>query len=74
MSVNNNDGSNDTAVALSLQQAQLKLAPERVLLLGLSLLTVGTVGFYKIPGLLSDQAPGSRWVNAFYCAAVTLTT
>jgi hypothetical protein len=43
-------------------------------MLGASLLTIGTLGFYCIPGMILDGAAGSHLVNAFYCAAMTLTT
>ena len=46
----------------------------RVILLGLSLLLIGTVGFYFIPGMIADGAQGSKLVNAFYCASVTIMT
>jgi hypothetical protein len=46
----------------------------RVLALGAGLLGTGTVCFRYLPGLLNESAPGSPWVNAFYCSAITLTT
>jgi hypothetical protein len=46
----------------------------RVLALGACLLGTGTVSFRYLPGLLNESAPGSPWVNAFYCSAITLTT
>jgi hypothetical protein len=51
-----------------------KLSSQRVLMLGAILLTIGTLGFYYIPGMILDGAAGSHLVNAFYCAAMTLTT
>jgi hypothetical protein len=50
------------------------LSPYRVIALGSGLLAIGTLGFYSIPGMIADSAEGSRVVNAFYCAAITLTT
>ena len=46
----------------------------RLITLALLLLTVGTAGFYHIPGLLQEDASGSKIVNAFYCTVMTLTT
>jgi hypothetical protein len=51
-----------------------KLSSQRVLMLGASLLAIGTLGFYYIPGMILEGAAGSHLVNAFYCAAITLTT
>jgi hypothetical protein len=50
------------------------LSSERVMMLGAGLLAVGTLGFYFIPGMIVDGAPGTRLVNAVYCSAITLTT
>ena len=50
------------------------ISPIRVILLGLSLLLIGTAGFYFIPGMIADGAQGSKLVNAFYCASVTIMT
>ena len=57
------------------------LSTERVFLLGASLLLVGTLGFYYLPGMIvldeeskNDHLSRSRLVDAFYCAAITLTT
>lgn len=55
-------------------QEEHSLSWVRVLALGASLLGTGTVSFRYLPGLLNDSAPGSPWVNAFYCSAITLTT
>ena len=52
------------------------LSTARVLLVGAALLTVGTLGFYYIPGLIQKDmdSPGNHLINAFYCASITLTT
>jgi hypothetical protein len=46
----------------------------RVVLLGIMLLTIGAIGFYNLPGMISTDAKGSRLVNAIYCSTITLTT
>lgn len=53
---------------------QAKVSSGRVLLLGALLLGFGAVGFHEIPGMISDEAGGTKWVNAVYCAVMTLTT
>ena len=55
------------------------LSTARVLLVGSALLTVGTIGFYNIPGLIdkdidSSSTRAGHLVNSFYCACITLTT
>lgn len=50
------------------------LSPVRILLLGVSLLGIGALGFYNLPGMIVEGARGSRAVNAVYCATITLTT
>jgi hypothetical protein len=50
------------------------LSPVRILLLGASLLGIGALGFYNLPGMIVEGAKGSRAVNAIYCATITLTT
>lgn len=52
------------------------LSTARVLIVGATLLTFGTIGFYYIPGMINEEvdSPGSHLINAFYCAAITLTT
>jgi hypothetical protein len=50
------------------------LSPDRVMLLGAGIIGFGMVGFYSIPGLIKEEAAGSRLVNSFYCAVMTLTT
>ena len=49
---------------------------ERVLMLGILLLTVGTLGFYYIPGMIvrEDAPHRHHGIDAFYCASITLTT
>jgi hypothetical protein len=50
------------------------LSPDRVMSLGAGIIGFGMLGFYSIPGLIKDDATGSRLVNSFYCAVTTLTT
>lgn len=50
------------------------VSTERVGLLGASLVAVGMAGFYFLPGMISDDATGSKFINAFYCSVITLTT
>jgi hypothetical protein len=54
--------------------AEGKISSYRVILLGAALVGVGAIGFHAIPGMISDDATGSRWVNAVYCSVITLTT
>lgn len=49
------------------------LSTTRVLFVGGVLLAFGTLGFYWIEGLV-DKGVEHNLVNAFYCAAITLTT
>jgi hypothetical protein len=64
----------DPAAAGPPQEELRPLSWIRVMALGMCLLGTGTVSFRYLPGLLNDSAPGSPWVNAFYCSAITLTT
>lgn len=57
-----------------MEKKKQELSPLRVLVLGASLLGVGAMGFYNLPGMIAKDAEGSRAVNAVYCAAITLTT
>lgn len=52
------------------------LSTARVMLVGVALLAVGTMGFYNIPGLVNKEGDtsSSHLVNSFYCATMTLTT
>jgi hypothetical protein len=51
------------------------LSTTRIIIVGITLLTIATAGFYiDGHGLISDNAKGSKIVNAFYCAVMTLTT
>lgn len=55
------------------------LSTARVVLVGTTLLSVATFGFYSIPGLLDQKEQGQdavvqHLVDAFYCAAITLST
>ena len=51
-----------------------RLSSRRVVLLGIALIAIATLGFYTIPGMIDDKAAGSRLVNSIYCAVMTLTT
>lgn len=51
-----------------------KLSSTRVILLGIGLVTAGAIGFHEIPGMIAENAEGSKLVNAFYCSVMTLTT
>ena len=51
-----------------------KISTLRVSLLGVALVALGTLGFHEIPGMIAENAEGTRLVNAFYCAIITLTT
>lgn len=50
------------------------VSPDRVLVMGIALLFVASLGFYAIEGLIDKDATGRMEVNAFYCAVMTLTT
>ena len=52
----------------------MPVSPLRVTVLGIVLLSIGTIGFYHLPGMISNDAKGSRLVNAIYCTIITLTT
>lgn len=56
------------------KKKELLVSPVRTTILGIVLLTVGALGFYYLPGMISDDADGSRIVNSFYCSTMTLTT
>lgn len=58
----------------SINEESHQLSPERVILMGIGLILLGMIGFDQIPGLIADDANGSRLVNAFYCSVITLTT
>ena len=51
-----------------------QMSSARVIVVGMGLVGVGMLGFYHIPGLMADDVKGDRVINAFYCAAITLTT
>jgi hypothetical protein len=51
-----------------------ELSSSRLLAVAAALLGIGTLGFYHIDGMIVDDAKGDRWVNAFYCSVITLTT
>ena len=50
------------------------LSTTRLLSVAAALVGVGTLGFRYIDGLISEDAEGNEWVNAFYCAVITMTT
>ena len=50
------------------------VSTERVGLLGAGLVGVGMLGFYTLPGMIADEATGSKFINSFYCSVITLTT
>ena len=52
------------------------LSTVRVLLVGLAILSIGTIAFFHIPGMISKDIEdgGNHLVNSFYCATMTLTT
>ena len=50
------------------------VSPDRVFAMGAVLIFVASMGFFFIDGMIDTNAPGSKMVNAFYCAVVTLTT
>jgi hypothetical protein len=47
------------------------LSPDRVIVLGTGLILLGMAGFYMIPGLIKEDAEGSRAIAAFYCRSVS---
>jgi hypothetical protein len=47
------------------------LSPDRVIVLGTGLILLGMAGFYMIPGLIKEDAEGSRIIGAFYCRLVS---
>jgi len=46
----------------------------RLITLAAVLITIGTGGFYLLPGMIKEGAEGLRLVNAYYCTIMTLTT
>ena len=57
-----------------MSDSSIRLSTPRVAAIGATILGIGTAGFYYLPGMLSENAKGDRWVNSFYCATATLTT
>ena len=51
-----------------------RLSSPRIILLGVALVTLCTLVFYILPGMIDENATGSHLVNSFYCAVMTLTT
>lgn len=80
------DGDVDQLIpALKESNNNAVVSSSRILLMGMSLVGIGMVGFYYLPGLMKEQDPTtitkegggeveSRWIDAFYCSVVTLTT
>jgi hypothetical protein len=58
----------------SIQELPTVISPIRVIFLGATILFLGTIGFYFIPGMIAEDAEGTPIVNAFYCASITLMT
>ena len=58
----------------TVRKTRTVVSTDRLVALGVTLLTVGTAGFYYLPGLIKDDAKGSRLVNAFYCTVMSLST
>jgi hypothetical protein len=54
--------------------SESKLSTLRVVGLGVALVGFGALGFHQIPGMIAEDAPGNKWINAVYCAVITLTT
>jgi hypothetical protein len=50
------------------------VSPDRVFAMGAALVFVASLGFYFIDDRIDPSASGSKQVNAFYCAVITLTT
>uniref|UniRef100_A0A7S2IBQ3 Potassium channel domain-containing protein n=1 Tax=Helicotheca tamesis TaxID=374047 RepID=A0A7S2IBQ3_9STRA len=50
------------------------LAWKRLLLMGISLIAAGTIGFHQIPGMIDEDAGGNHLINSIYCSVMTLTT
>ena len=57
------------------QTSESELSKTLTLVVGLTLLGATTAVYYTDGhGLIDDDAKGSKLINAFYCAAMTLTT
>jgi hypothetical protein len=56
------------------EEQQQVQSPLRVLIVGALLLSIGTLAFYNIPGMIKKDVGGNHLVNSFYCAAITLAT
>lgn len=52
----------------------MSLDTGKMLGLGLGLVGVASLGFHELPGMIHDDAPGAKHINALYCATITLTT
>ena len=53
------------------------MAPLKTLGLGAALVFAGAIGFHELPGMISSEAGDistNKWVDAFYCSTITLTT
>lgn len=58
----------------SIKRQRKEISPDRVAILGAMLVFGGMAGFWGIPGLIAQDASGSKVINAFYCSVITLTT
>ena len=45
-------------------------AGDRLVLMGTAMVAIGTAGFYYIPGMIAEDAEGSRLVNSLYVSEV----
>ena len=63
-----------THTRLSTAESASAVSPQRVTILGVSLIVFSALGFYVLPGMIAEDADGSPIVNAIYCAVITLTT
>jgi hypothetical protein len=73
MSTNNNIN-NDHVVVVVAGTVNQGVSPDRVFALGAALVFAASLGFYFIDDMIDRNASGSKLVNAFYCAVITLTT
>jgi hypothetical protein len=56
------------------EPATMSLDTSKMLGLGLGLVAAAAFGFRELPGMIADDAPGDKNINALYCATITLTT
>ena len=62
------------APATAASPTEMSLDTSKMLALGLGLVALGAAGFRELPGMIADDAPGDKNINALYCATITLTT